>query len=133
MDLSLVSGVSHQQAGTSQQNSNVAHARGDEAAVARTSKVDEEKVKVPAVDKKEELRTPEERYQRVEKAAQQVVRDIYVVSDTKFTIFKDNSGQYITRFTSLRDGSVTYIPEPDILQHMQSRKMQREAMMGIEA
>jgi hypothetical protein len=36
------------------------------------------------------------------------------VSDQKFTIYKDAAGQYITRFTSLRDGSVTYIPEPEL-------------------
>jgi hypothetical protein len=42
-------------------------------------------------------------------------KDVFVVGDSRFTIFKDVSGQFITRFTSLRDGTVTYVPEPDIL------------------
>ena len=53
------------------------------------------------------------RLQMVQKLSQQI-SDIYVVSDRTFTIFKDVSGQYVTRFTSLRDGKVTYIPEPNL-------------------
>lgn len=49
----------------------------------------------------------------IQHAAQEIA-NVYVVSDTKFTIFKDSTGQYITRFTSLRDGKVTYIPEPSL-------------------
>jgi hypothetical protein len=51
-------------------------------------------------------------------AVQQVAHDIanvFIVGDKRFTIFKDVTGQYITRFTSLRDGRVTYIPEPEML------------------
>src|SRR5262245_12457597 len=55
----------------------------------------------------------QKRYEAVRRVSQQVA-DIYVVSDKTFTIFKDVSGQYITRFTSLRDGKVTYIPEPNL-------------------
>lgn len=55
----------------------------------------------------------EKRYETVRRASEQVV-DLFVVSDKTFTIFKDTSGQYITRFTSLRDGKVTYIPEPNL-------------------
>lgn len=44
----------------------------------------------------------------------QDIANVYIVSDQKFTIFKDATGQYITRFTSLRDGKVTYIPEPTL-------------------
>lgn len=54
------------------------------------------------------------RYEAVRKAAGGVA-NVYVVSDRRFTIFKDSTGQYITRFTSLRDGKVTYIPEPDLI------------------
>jgi len=54
-----------------------------------------------------------QRFQAVQRAAQ-AVSDIFVVSDRTFTIFKDVSGQYVTRFTSLRDGKVTYIPEPNL-------------------
>lgn len=55
----------------------------------------------------------QQRLHAVERLSQQV-SDIFVVSDRTFTIFKDVSGQYITRFTSLRDGKVTYIPEPNL-------------------
>jgi len=55
----------------------------------------------------------QQRVQAVHRAAQ-AVSDIFVVSDRTFTIFKDVSGQYVTRFTSLRDGKVTYIPEPNL-------------------
>lgn len=50
----------------------------------------------------------------VQEAAQNLT-NTYVVSDVKFTIFKDSSGQYITRFTNLRDGKVSYIPEYELL------------------
>jgi hypothetical protein len=53
------------------------------------------------------------RYEAVKQMAK-AVANVYVVSDRTFSIFKDSSGQYITRFTSLRDGQVTYIPEPDL-------------------
>ena len=47
-------------------------------------------------------------------------KDTYAVSDTKFTIFKDATGQFITRYTSLRDGSVTYVPQPVLLRQIQA-------------
>ncbi|HUP13386.1 MAG TPA: hypothetical protein VM187_14275, partial [Niastella sp.] len=53
------------------------------------------------------------RLQAVQNMSQQI-SDTFVVSDRTFTIFKDATGQYITRFTSLRDGKVTYIPEPNL-------------------
>jgi hypothetical protein len=55
----------------------------------------------------------QQRMQAVQHAAQNVA-NVFVVSDRTFTIFKDVSGQYVTRFTSLRDGKVTYIPEPNL-------------------
>ena len=55
----------------------------------------------------------QKRYEAVQRASQ-AIANVYVVSDQKFTIFKDATGQYITRFTSLRDGKVTYIPEPTL-------------------
>lgn len=54
------------------------------------------------------------RLQQVRRLSQQVA-DVFVVSDRTFTIFKDVTGQYVTRFTSLRDGKVTYIPEPNLV------------------
>jgi hypothetical protein len=54
--------------------------------------------------------------QRADAVAQAatVVRDYFAVSDTRFTIFKNGSGEFITKFTSLRDGSITYFPEPEL-------------------
>ncbi len=56
------------------------------------------------------------RYEKVVVAAQNLFSGVFAVSDKNFTIFKDASGQYITRYTSLRDGRVTYIPEPKLMQ-----------------
>jgi hypothetical protein len=39
-------------------------------------------------------------------------KNTYAVSDKEFAIFKDASGQLITRYVSLRDGTVTYVPAP---------------------
>ncbi len=59
--------------------------------------------------------TEEQRYEVVKQAAQQVA-NLYVLGDQRFSIYKDTTGQYIVRYTSLRDGKVTYIPEPQLLQ-----------------
>jgi hypothetical protein len=37
-----------------------------------------------------------------------------VLGDTEFAIFKDQSGQLITRFRNKVDGKVTYIPQPSL-------------------
>ena len=55
------------------------------------------------------------RSEQVEHAASRF-SDFFAVSATSFSIYKDSSGQFITRFTNLKDGSVTYIPEPQMLQ-----------------
>ncbi len=51
-----------------------------------------------------------------EQRREAALRDIankYVLGDTRLSMFyKDLSGQYVTRFVNLRDGKVTYIPEP---------------------
>lgn len=66
------------------------------------------------------------------KQASQMFKDIYVVSDTTFSIYKDFSGQYVTRFTNLRDGSVSYIPEPDMMQYLENRGKARKALLRID-
>ena len=55
----------------------------------------------------------QKRVEIVQKAAQQIA-NVFVLGDKSFSLFKDATGQYITRFTSLRDGKVTYIPEPTL-------------------
>lgn len=91
---------------------------------------------VSAVEKKQiELSaeaTEETRQENLEKAAQLMAQDIFVVSDMRFTIYKDLSGQFITRFTSLRDGSVTYIPEQDMNVYMESRGARRKALLQLD-
>lgn len=60
-------------------------------------------------------------------------KDSYVVGDTTFSIYKDNSGQYITRYISLRDGRVTYIPEPQLLMFQQAQSRASSAALKINA
>lgn len=66
------------------------------------------------------------RYESVKRSAEQA-RTSFAVGDQTFTIFKDTSGQFVTRFTSLRDGSVTYIPEPDMLGYLQGKRADQRA------
>ncbi len=72
------------------------------------------------------------RYEQV-LAASQVAADPFPISDRSFTIFKDASGQYVTRYTSLRDGTVTYVPELKLLQQFETRQRQLQAVLTIEA
>lgn len=58
----------------------------------------------------------QQRLQAVRRASE-AIANVYIVGDKRFTIFKDVTGQYITRFTDLRSGNVTYIPEPQLLKH----------------
>ncbi len=60
-------------------------------------------------------------------------KNVYAVSDTTFTIFKDSTGQFVTRFTSLKDGAVTYVPEPDIARFIESNRARTDALITIEA
>lgn len=66
------------------------------------------------VDVQQQLNQANERRVAVIRQAAQYA-NLFVISDQRFTIYKDLSGQFVTRFTSLRDGKVTYIPEPDVL------------------
>jgi len=73
----------------------------------------------------------QKRQEQVVKAAKSYFKDVYAVSDMRFTIFKDSTGQYITRYTSLRDGKVTYIPEPALLQRMERAQNTRESLVEL--
>ncbi len=73
-------------------------------------------VQIPAVDEVDLKRAEERRMAEIRKTVErEAFKETFAVRDNRFTIFKDTSGQIITRFTSLRDGSVTYVPEPEIL------------------
>jgi hypothetical protein len=75
----------------------------------------------------------QQRYEKVFRAAQSIFKDSYAVSDKSFSIFKDSSGQYITRYTSLRDGRVTYIPEPRLLQIFENSQASGSNLLEIQA
>lgn len=47
-------------------------------------------------------------------------KDSYPLSDQTFTIYKDVTGQYITRYVSLLDGTITYVPEPVLVRQASS-------------
>lgn len=111
-------------ANAAQQNGAIsAQGRGVIVPAIRTSNVQEGPVQVPAVEQADVRLSEDRRFDAVRRAAQSFINDGYVVSDTTFTIYKDGSGQFVTRFTNLRDGSVTYIPEPEIVQ-LQARDNQ---------
>lgn len=72
------------------------------------------------------------RFDNMMAASQTMMSDIFVVSDTKFTIFKDSSGQLVTRFTSLRDGKISYYPEPEMLAYWESKGASQKALVKMD-
>ncbi len=56
------------------------------------------------------------------KVAAQSMANYFAVSDVSISIFKDATGQFITRFTSLKDGSVSYYPEPVVVKSYSDRQ-----------
>lgn len=56
----------------------------------------------------------QQRYETVKRASQEAP-NVYPLGDRTFTIFKDSSGQYVTRYVSMRTGQVSYVPEPETL------------------
>jgi hypothetical protein len=85
--------------------------------IKKSSAVDGQ-VQIPAVEHADMKRADSKRLDDIERTVKRnSFKDVYAVRDNSFTIFKDSSGQYITRFTSLRDGSVKYVPEPEILKY----------------
>lgn len=89
------------------------------APATQQSNIDNAPVRVAAVDNVELRATDEQRFEAVREAVQSAFKDTYAVSDKSFTIFKDSEGQYVTRLTSLRDGSITYLPEPNLLRDIE--------------
>lgn len=81
------------------------------------SHVTQEPVKVAATEEVDLQASDQRRMEAIKRAVEQT-KSLFAVSDSTFTIFKDASGQFITRFTSLRDGSVTYFPEPQLLKKL---------------
>ncbi|MFZ4124552.1 MAG: hypothetical protein ACOYJ2_00580 [Rickettsiales bacterium] len=101
---------------------------GTEIPVVKTSQNVESAL--PGANQADEVASAEvRRFEQVKRAAESFFKDVYAVNDHTFSIYKDGSGQYITRFTSLRDGRVTYIPEPQLLQ----RTSIGESLIEIQA
>jgi hypothetical protein len=57
-------------------------------------------------------------YEEAVRQAALSFKNTYAVSDQDFTIFKDATGKYITRYVSLRDGKVTYVPTPTLVKQL---------------
>lgn len=76
-----------------------------------------EPVKIPQIEEVNLKQVDEKRFNAIKKTIERETSSGgTMISDSRFTIFKDSkSGQYITRFTNLQNGAVTYVPEPDIL------------------
>lgn len=72
------------------------------------------------------------RYEAVQQAAK-AVQNLFVVSDVRFAIFKDIAGDYVTRFTSLRDGSVKYFPQKSLFELAQIRHQRFEGFFDTKA
>lgn len=92
-----------------------------EAPVIRKSDVDSIPVQIPQVENIDIKMVDQKRMDTIRNALRQAFASSYVVSDKSFTIYKDMTGQYITRFTNLKDGTVTYVPEPEILRHLSQK------------
>jgi hypothetical protein len=56
-----------------------------------------------------------EAYQAAARQAELSFKNVYALGDQQFSIFKDATGKYITRYVSLRDGKVTYTPAPSFV------------------
>lgn len=109
-------------------------ARSADFPVIKTRESDAGNPRVPELKTEEAITDIEaKRYEQLQRAAESFFKDVYAVSDTTFAIFKDATGQYITRFTNLRDGKVTYIPEPQMLQYMERAARQRQALVEFHA
>lgn len=91
---------------------------------------------VPQMSPPEPVKKPVDaeavRVQEITRAASQYQADPYVVSDRTFTIYKDATGQYVVRYRSLRDGTITYVPEPAILPY-QIQMANRGSLLEIKA
>jgi hypothetical protein len=91
--------------------------------------VEQYPVSVPAPSYDPIAKAEQQRYDNVLSASQ----DNYVVADKSFTIFKDAGGQYVTRYTSLRDGKVTYVPELKLVQVFGSGQSDTSPVLKINA
>ncbi|MBY0354896.1 MAG: hypothetical protein K2Q12_04105 [Rickettsiales bacterium] len=85
--------------------------------VQKRSEVETAPVQIAAVENIDVRQLDQKKLDTLRENIKKAFANSYVVSDRSFAIYKDTSGQYITRFTNLRDGTVTYIPEQEILKY----------------
>lgn len=105
-------------------------ARAADAPPVKRSDISNELVRIPAVDQADLSQMDEQRLADIKRIIEKnSFKDTFAVRDTSFTIFKDTQGQYITRFTSLRDGSVTYVQEKEIV----AAEGNNNAYMSVDA
>jgi hypothetical protein len=91
--------------------------------------VEQYPVLVPAPSNDPVQAAEQKRYDNVFSAAQ----NNYAVADKRFTIFKDSSGQYVTRYTSLRDGTITYVPELKLVEFFGTKKSDVSSVLNLQA
>jgi hypothetical protein len=104
-----------------------------EAPATARSNVESKPVKIAAVDKVDIGQIDSKRSEAMLQAMRQSFRSEFAVSDSSFTIYKDSLGRYITRVTSLKDGSVSYYPEPEMLRRMEVEGFNMENMVKVSA
>lgn len=61
------------------------------------------------------VETIQAQYEQAARQAALSFKNSYPLGDQSFSIFKDATGQYITRYVSLIDGSITYVPQPTLV------------------
>jgi hypothetical protein len=68
-----------------------------------------------------------------EQAVQQALTAFnYPLGNKEFSIFKDVTGQYITRYVSLQDGSVTYVPAPTLVKQTQLANVTQNPLVALD-
>lgn len=56
----------------------------------------------------------QQRFEAVKRASGNIA-NATILGTSSFALFKDSTGQYITRITDRNSGKVTYIPEPQLM------------------
>jgi hypothetical protein len=86
----------------------------------------------PSTQQQFDATADEKQYQVIRRASEDLA-NFFVVGDSSVAIFKDATGQYVTRYTSLRDGKVTYIPQPKLMSLHASQNFDSASLVKIEA
>ena len=93
-----------------------------EVALPSLAKAPAAPIDVPVEVQNQAFERPKVTFADVQAASQIVASNPYPISDQRFTIFRDIAGDYVTRFTSLVDGSVEYFPQKSLFELVQVLK-----------